>query len=143
MTKTKILTKILYLTIGSTLVVQWEDGRVWTHGTIEGKGNHNHHDRSYCIHITKTGRLVTWNRQHIKPTQISAEQYLHGQLYEHTKTDALENILTQPEKWPAANNISNNIYNGPYRNNTTHEHPTVHKEQENNKGECKENNEQK
>ena len=47
------------LPLGSTVVVQCEDGGPWTHGTIEGKGNHNHHDRSYKIHITKTGRLVT------------------------------------------------------------------------------------
>ena len=43
---------------------------------IEGKGNHNHHERSYNIHITKTGQLVTGDRKHIKPTQITAEQYL-------------------------------------------------------------------
>ena len=40
--------------IGSTVVVQWEDGGPWTHGTIEVKGNHNHHDRSYYICIPKT-----------------------------------------------------------------------------------------
>ena len=39
--------------IGSTVAVQWEEGGSWTHGTIEGKGNQNHHDRSYHIHITK------------------------------------------------------------------------------------------
>ena len=56
--------------IGSTAVVQQEDGGPWTHSTIEGKGNHV---RSYLICITKTGRLVTQNRQNVKPTQISAE----------------------------------------------------------------------
>ena len=45
--------------IGSTVVVHWEDGGPWTHGIIEGKGGQNHHDRSYHICITKTGRLVT------------------------------------------------------------------------------------
>ena len=87
-----------------------------THDTIEGKDNHNHHDRTYHIHITKTERVVS--RQDIKPTQISAEQYLCEQLHKHTKTDPLENILTQLEKQPAASNINNNIYNGPHRNNT-------------------------
>ena len=33
--------------IGSTVVVQWEDGGLWTHGTVIGKGNHNHHNRLY------------------------------------------------------------------------------------------------
>ena len=75
---------------------------------IEGKGNLNHHDRSYHIHIRKTGRLVTQNRQHIKPTQIPAEHYLHEQLQEHTKTDLLEKILTQLEKQANAINIANN-----------------------------------
>ena len=35
--------------IVSTVAVQWEDGGLWTHGTIIGKGNHNHHNRSYKI----------------------------------------------------------------------------------------------
>ena len=83
------------LPIGSTVVVQHEDGGLWTHSTIEGKGNINQHDRSCHICITKTGRLVTQNGQHIKPTHISAEQYFCEQLQKHTKTDPLENILTQ------------------------------------------------
>ena len=33
--------------IGSTVVVQCEDGGSWTHGTVESKGDHNHNDRSY------------------------------------------------------------------------------------------------
>ena len=40
---------------GSTVVVQHKDGQPWTHGTIEGKGNHNHHERSYNVWIIKTG----------------------------------------------------------------------------------------
>ena len=75
--------------IESTVAVQWEEGGLWTHDIIEGKGDQNHHDKSYHIHITKTGRLVTQNRQHLKPTQISAEQYLWGQLHKHTKTDPI------------------------------------------------------
>ena len=30
--------------IGSTVVVQQDDSGLWTHGTIVGKGDHNHHD---------------------------------------------------------------------------------------------------
>ena len=40
---------------GCTVAVQHEDGVPWTHGTVEGKGDHNYHKRSYNIHITKTG----------------------------------------------------------------------------------------
>ena len=32
------------LPIGSTVAVQCEDGRPWTHGTIEEKGDDNHHN---------------------------------------------------------------------------------------------------
>ena len=41
--------------MGSTVMVQHEDGGLGIHGTVEGKSDHNHHDRSYNIHITKTG----------------------------------------------------------------------------------------
>ena len=47
--------------IGSTVVVQHEDGGPWTHGKIVGKGYHNHHNRSYKIQITTTGRIITHN----------------------------------------------------------------------------------
>ena len=47
------------LPMGSTVVVEWEDWGMWTHGTIKGKAKHNYHDRSFHIYITKTGRLVT------------------------------------------------------------------------------------
>ena len=30
--------------IGSTVAVQQEDGGLWTHGTIVGKGDPSHHD---------------------------------------------------------------------------------------------------
>ena len=30
--------------IGSTVAVQQEDGGLWTHETIVGKGDHNHHN---------------------------------------------------------------------------------------------------
>ena len=57
--------------IGSTVAVQWEDKGPWTHGTIEGKGDQNHHDSSYHICITKTGRLVTWQTTHEANIDIS------------------------------------------------------------------------
>ena len=45
-----------------TEVVQQEDGRLWTHGTIVGTGDHNHHDRSYTIQLTTNGRQTRHNR---------------------------------------------------------------------------------
>ena len=40
---------LAYIPIGSTVVIQQEDGRLWTHGTVVGTGNHIHHNRSYMI----------------------------------------------------------------------------------------------
>ena len=48
--------------IGSAVVVQQEDGRPWTHGTVVRTGDHNHHDRSYTIQLTTNGRHITCNR---------------------------------------------------------------------------------
>ena len=42
--------------IGSAVVVQREDGGLWTHGTIVGTGDHNHHDRAYTIQLATNGR---------------------------------------------------------------------------------------
>ena len=59
MKRQRYFQKFVSLPIGSTIAVQWEDGGLWTHGMIERKGDHNHHDRSYHICITMRGRLVT------------------------------------------------------------------------------------
>ena len=48
-----------YIPIGSAVMVQREDGRPWTHGTIVGSGDYNHHDRSYIIQLTMNGRHIT------------------------------------------------------------------------------------
>ena len=44
------------LPIGSAVVVQCEDGGPWTHGTIVGTGDHNHHEHAYAIQLTINGR---------------------------------------------------------------------------------------
>ena len=73
-----------------TVAVQWEDGGPWICGTIAGMGNHNHHSRSYKIQVTNTQRIITHNRQHIKPMPIRAEDYMHYQSRKHTKkTDSM------------------------------------------------------
>ena len=97
--------------IRSPAAVQWEDRGLWTHGMIVGKGDHNHHSWSYKIQITTTGRIVTCNRQHIKPTSITAEEYMCYQAGKHTnmQTDPLDAIL---------DHIKNNPQS--YSNETTH-----------------------
>ena len=42
--------------IGSAVTVQQKDGGAWTHGTIVGIGDHNHHDRAYTIKLTTNDR---------------------------------------------------------------------------------------
>ena len=35
---------------------QREDGGLRTHGTVVNTDNHNHHDRSYIVQLTTTGK---------------------------------------------------------------------------------------
>ena len=88
--------------IGSAVVVQQEDGGLWTHGTIVGTGNHNHHNRAYTIQLTTNGRWITCNRWHIKPTSITADTYqqYHTTKESYARTDPLADIL---------NNINKNL----------------------------------
>ena len=104
---------------GSTIVVQQEDGGLWTHGMIVGKGDHNHHDQSYIIQITTTGRRITNNRQHIRLTSITADEYICYQATKHAnrQTDPLdaipEHIKINPMSYSnrTAQNIINNTHN--------------------------------
>ena len=89
--------------IGSAVAVQHEDGGPWTHGTVVDTGNHNHHDRSYIIQLTKNGRCISGNRWHIKPTTVMADTYLQHQANKqsNTKTDPLTEILNNINRNPA------------------------------------------
>ena len=54
-----------FILIGSAVVVQWEDGGLWTHGTIVGTGDHNHNNHLYTKQLTANGRRITNKRQNI------------------------------------------------------------------------------
>ena len=129
--------------IGSTVVVQWEDGGPYTHGSIEAKYDCNHQNRSCKIWITTRGKVVTCNRQHIKPTTISTEHYLQDQLCKQTKSDLPDNILAHLEKQPYASNIINNTNDGQNSCNIKHSHTLGHEDQDNNPKRGEENSEQK
>ena len=73
---------------------------------VVDKGDDNHHNRSYKIQVTKTGRTIKCNRQHIKPTPITAENFLCNQLSKHTKDAILGHIQKHPPP-PTAKNITN------------------------------------
>ena len=81
--------------VGSTVAVQQEDGGPWTHGMIVGKGDNNHHDQSYTIQLTTSGRRITCNRQHIRQTSITADSYICYQAMKkaNRQIDPLDAIL--------------------------------------------------
>ena len=90
--------------IGSAVVVQQEDDGPWTHGTVVGIGDHNHHDKSYTIQLTTSDRCITHNRHHIKPTAVTADTYIQYQSTKQhsTRADPLAEILNNITKNPAA-----------------------------------------
>ena len=47
-------TILSHIPLGSTVVVQREDDRLWTHRMVVNTGDHNHHDRSYIVQLTTT-----------------------------------------------------------------------------------------
>ena len=89
--------------IGSAVAVQQEDGSPWTHGTVVGKGNHNHHGRSYVIQLTNNGRCISRDRQHIKPSTVTADTYLQHQSNKlsNKTTDPLTKLLNNINRNPA------------------------------------------
>ena len=94
----------LRIPIGSAVAVQQEDGRLWTHGTIVGTGDHNQHDKSYMIQLTTNGRCITCNRCHIKPTTVAANTYIqyHSTKQQNVRADPLADILNNNTKNSAA-----------------------------------------
>ena len=70
--------------IGSTVVVQWEAGGLWTHEPVVGRHDHNYSNRSNIIRLTKTGQVVNRNCKHIRPTPITAKQYFRDQITKNT-----------------------------------------------------------
>ena len=129
--------------IGSAVAVQCEDGGPWTHGTVVDMGDHNNHDRSYIIQLTKNGRCISRNRGHIKPTTVTADTYLQHQSNKqsNTKTDPLAEILNNINRNPAiyatrqARNINRTCgqYNEQTTNKTVQEEANI--EQDNKKAE--------
>ena len=91
---------------------------------IVGKGDHNHHNHSYNIKVTTAGRIITHNRQHIKPTSITADEYIHHQAKKHTnrQTDPLDAILDHIENSPQS-------YSNKNTHNNNNESQGIHGEQ--------------
>ena len=86
--------------IGSSVVVQQEDGGQCTHETVVGIGDHNHHDKSYTIQLTTNGRCISCYRHHIKPTAVTADTYIqyHSTKQHSTRADPLAEILNNIKK---------------------------------------------
>ena len=105
-----------FIPVGSAVVVQWEDGGLWTHGTIVGTGDHNHNNQSYIIQLTTNGRRIRCNRQHIKPISVKTDAYIQCQATKHIHKqnnlleDILEHIRNNPMTYATnKQNSSNNI----------------------------------
>ena len=117
--------------VGSAVAVQCEDEGTWTHRIVESKGDHNHNDRTCTIWVTKIGWLITRKSKHMKPTQLTSEQYIWDQLDKYTVTDPLEDILKQLEKQTHTNHTHTqsewlrNTQHGTHTNNTIHENLTT------------------
>ena len=71
---------ILPFPIGSTVAIQYEDGKPWMHRVIKEPNSSDHRRRSYIIRVTKIGRLITQNIRHICSTPVTTEKYLWGQI---------------------------------------------------------------
>ena len=79
-------------------------GRLWTHGTIIGTGNHSHHNKSYMIQLTTNGTHITCNRHHAKPTTVTEDAYIqyHSTKQQNSRTDPPADILNNITKNPVA-----------------------------------------
>ena len=64
--------------VGSTVVVQQEDGGLLMHGVIVEPNWSDHRGHSYTIWVTK--RLITHNTKQKQVTGMTAEQYLCEQI---------------------------------------------------------------
>ena len=69
---------------------------------VVNTGNHNHHDRSYKLQLITTGKQITRNKHHIKPTRITTDSYIqHHTNRHHIRTrDPFQEILDIINKNP-------------------------------------------
>ena len=89
-----ILPEAIPLSVGSTVVVQWEVGGPWAHRSVVGRDYHSHSNSSYTIRPTKTDHIVYRNSKHITATPMTTEQYLRDQITRHP-ADPVDEILQQ------------------------------------------------
>ena len=98
----------VFILVGSIVVVQCEDSGLWTNGTTVGKGDLNkNNNRTYTIYITIAACLITSNSKHVKPTDITAVQYLWNQLDIHIVRGPQDDILKEIENWTHVNKTHN------------------------------------
>ncbi len=60
---------------GQFVFVQKHDAGPWTHGTILENLGPDHAYRSYCVQLSMSGRKITCNIKHLKPTAITPGDY--------------------------------------------------------------------
>ena len=56
---------------GSTVVIQWENGGLWTHRVVVDPYGINYSGHSYTISVRKTGTLNTKHKAHMGHNSIN------------------------------------------------------------------------
>ena len=69
--------------IGSTVVVQWEDGGPWTHGTIIGTGDHNHNNRLWHWHATTKNKKELWVCESLRKMTSAKAEWMWNTTYQN------------------------------------------------------------
>ena len=69
-----------------------EDGGPWMHWKITGHVTDNHNGRSYRVRVTNIGRVTTRMKRQIKPTNITAEDYLQNEMAKGNQTLAADGL---------------------------------------------------
>ena len=84
---------------GSTVAVQKEDSRSWTHGTIVGNGTEDHNGRSYKLRVNMTRCTIIRVKKHVTATPILREDYLRNEMSK----------ANQPQTQDKANKLVDNF----------------------------------
>ena len=83
---------IQFLPTGSTVAVKREDFGPWMHRMRIGYGTDDHNCRISRVRVTKTGHAIIRMKRHIKPTNVSAEDYLLNKMAKASQTMAEDRL---------------------------------------------------
>ena len=106
-----MLKENVFLPTGSTVAVQREDVRTYTHETITKHDDIDHSGRFHKIGIMKTGRVVPRASRHKKATSILPEQYtIQHQMSEQNAQYRDDDVYRQCEQNIMPSRVSTTNY---------------------------------